>query len=150
MPDESHGASSLMRQDSEQLVGSFVNSGVQCSVTEILGWAERPTPMPAQRQKSEVDGGNRGSSSGHCGWMLRSEAHNAACAVRPFPPWRKRRSGAVSQAADPEPSLERVSAFPSSGDGSESVACDTSCPAQISSLAWSVRNETTRREAASL
>ncbi len=48
------------------------------------------------------------------------------CYVRrvPFPPLRKRHSGAVSRAVDPEPFPERVSAFPSSGKGSGSTACD--------------------------
>ncbi len=35
------------------------------------------------------------------------------------------RSGAVSQAADPVPFPERVSAFPSSGKGTGSAACYT-------------------------
>ena len=61
---------------------------------------------------------------------LRSAAFNAACAVRSFPLLRKSRSGALSQAADPWPFPERVSAFPSSGERPGSAARAACLPFQ--------------------
>ena len=121
MPDDSHGACNLIRQDSEQLV-SFSRQFQRAVLGHRdSGLAERPTPMPTQRESPRSMAAIAAVVSGHCGWMLRSEALDAAYTV--------------SQVAGPGLVLERVSAFPSSGTSPGSVACNQrlSKPASLSS-----------------